>query len=146
MKILSGVGVRPTKEFDIIIDPSGQFTLPKPLEFSNICDDNECELFVGYILDYIPINKIDNILNDLVKKTRINGRIILHGTNINELNRAYFMGHIGTPEYNSILYGLMKCGIYCPDVLSKKFESMGLSIASRKLDKLSFSIEVVRVK
>lgn len=144
MKILSGYEIRPTEEFDVVVDPSGKYVPPKNFDFSDVCHNNQCELFVGHILDYIHSSQIEYTISTVISKIRKGGKVYLSGTNLDELNRLYMMGHYDTQEYNALLYSnTFKCGMYTPSFIINLL-SKGLKIDEVKLDGHTFTIGAIR--
>lgn len=146
MNIQIGIGLRDSNDFDLTIDPIGKYVEPKS-PWNIPCERNEAKI-IKVNLNIIHLSALDNYISILLSKLRSNGKLVLHGSNLNEINRLYFMGSISDEQYNSIIYpefdSIQTIGLYSPKMIKNKLEKYGLKINKISLDNTTYCIEAIR--
>jgi hypothetical protein len=102
LKLQITIDEKPMSGYNYITPINGQ-------DLSNLDNnvlDNECtEIFAPRILDYIPLEKTQTIIERWVKKMRHGGKIVLGGTDIYEVAKLIMTGTIDSKQTNIIIFG-----------------------------------------
>ena len=106
----------------------------QPVDLGNldeVCGPSECrEIIVDNVLDYIPFNSLETVIQHLCSKIRHKGRMVILFNDVNSIIRKYNMAEITEEELNNTLFGHGQRSsfsyYYISDILSKT----DLSIAS----------------
>lgn len=116
---------------------------PNSLELSHIVD-NSCEyILASDIMDSFHISLIPKICQLLITKLRLNGEIVVGGTDV-----RFFSKYVS----NGLLTPQEACEIVCSsysmsysDMLKEQFEQLKLRIISIHMDGLHYEIKAVRI-
>lgn len=105
---------------------------------NNSCD----EIIVSDTLDYIPYENINKTLFDIVQKIRLNGRLIITGTDIRCICRLTSADTISVEQFSSIIRDVksMNTEINIKHLLA----SVGLKIESNLINHHKYEIIAVR--
>lgn len=146
MKISIGVNLRKSNDFDKFVDPIGYQV--EPSTYWNIpCENNEATL-IKVEIDYVHHTHIHSYMDLLISKLRLDGRLILVGQNLNEINRLYFLDEIDTMRFNQLVYANdtepFKRGVYNPSFLKEYLSQKGLKLYKSQLDNITYYLEFVR--
>ena len=114
-------------------------------------EDNECEeLRVHNVLTYFDSNKVDNMLNNWIKKLRLNGKISVSDVDIEQVFKAYQRCGINLLKLNELLFGhqskkwdFKKCGLSMI-VMEEALKAKGLTITKKYFENYNFVIEAQR--
>lgn len=115
---------------------------PNKLDLSHIIN-NSCELILAPdLVDSFHQSTIDQLCESLVLKTRLNGEIVLGGTDI-----RFFAKNI----YNGTLSYKDACGIVCniysmstSDMIIEAFRKLNVNLVSVIMDGLHYEVKGVR--
>lgn len=118
----------------------------------NYVDDNECEEIRAHeVLTYFDSNKVDAILDNWIKKLRINGIIHICDVDMEEAYKGYKRGDFELLKLNEILFGgqdrkwnLRKCGLTIT-ALEDAFKAKGLKVTKKYFQDYNFVIEGKRI-
>lgn len=117
-------------------------------------DDAELtELVASDVLDYIPLNNIENVIKNWMKKIRYGGRVILGGTDLLEVSKSLSQYRIDITEANVLLHGdqskpyLIKRVNFSATGLSDylKYE-YGFKIIKKRINNYKMIVEAERPK
>lgn len=147
MKIQITIDDKPMSGYLYISPKNGQ----NLYNLDNILSDNEClEIWADKILDYIPLDKIQIFVTQLLKKLRHGGKIILGGTDIYEVSKQLMNGKINTQDCNIIMYGSQKStwdikrsSLTLVD-LSDLLVQLGLRITKKRIAGIEMIVEAIR--
>ena len=152
MKIKITVNDIPDNEH-ITLDPcpidgpaySGSIT-----NLDGICDRAEAvEILASSILDYIPTANLSQAISKWCELLRHGGKIILGGTNANEVSSLWINKQINTEQFNALLFGsgpVRHAAIYSWQEIVDILNSNGIKITRIAMsnDNIGFVIEGVR--
>ena len=69
-------------------------------------DDAELsELIAADVIDYIPLNEVNDVLSNWAKKIRVGGKIVLGGTDLVEVCKAMSQYRISITDANELIHG-----------------------------------------
>lgn len=72
-----------------------------------VCEDAECDTIIADdLIDYFPSTLVDILLESLLVKLRHGGRIVIGGTDLNEVVRNLFNKNLSTVNANILLFGM----------------------------------------
>lgn len=146
------------KVFITISEPSIEgYTYISPLlghylnDISNIVETHECtEILAPSIINYLPLNQLQQAITNWVSKLRHGGKIILGGYDIYEVAKRIVRGEIETDLANVLLYGqqtgvwdVQRCQITLTDLVDL-MTHLGLKVTKKRLDGVDMIVEAVR--
>lgn len=71
-----------------------------------LVDDGECdEIIADDILDFVPINKKVEVIQNIARKVKFGGKLTLGGIDSYEVSKAYSLLNINMEEALFLLYG-----------------------------------------
>lgn len=101
----------------------------------NIVGDAECtEILADDLIDYIPLEKMGEILGWIRSKMRHGCKLILGGTDIYEVSRAFSSYYIGLNDLNKLLYAQNKSAVLTLPALVELVQQLGLKIISKRVN------------
>ena len=101
------------------------------------------EIFVGTCLDFIE--QRNDFTEELVKKLRYGGKIIVGGSDAYEISRATMTRNINLEEMNSILYGGRYSISSVFDMIGR-LEQLGLKTIHKRVNNFKYTIIAERPK
>jgi hypothetical protein len=107
--------------------------------------DNECEVILASdILDCFTSVAMPQLVDALLTKLRLNGELVVGGTDIRVFSKAVTNGLISTEDASNVVTGVhsMTCCQQTREVLTKA----GLEIQSVHIEGLHYELKVKRVK
>lgn len=117
-------------------------------------DTAECkEIIAEEIIDYIPIDKLLEVITHYASKLRLGGKIILGGTDIIELSKDVLRQNKTMVEVNHEIYGEqtenmgewgLKRGCLALNDVVTVLSHLNLKITKQRLDGSKFIVEAVR--
>lgn len=121
-------------------------------DLDGFVENNEClEILADTILDYVPFNELSDLFKSLLQKLRKNGKIIIGGTDLSEVCRAYHLGIIDTNDTNKLLHGeqtgawaFKHAQLTLIDCV-QGLQQLGLKINKKRLDGFHFVVEAQRI-
>lgn len=113
-----------------------------------IVDNGECEeIVVLDTLEYIPYNKVFDVISNLVGKLKVGGELILGFHEIEEICRLFYRGHISYNEMNKLLYGEGKVSTYSSiDLVEKLTKQHTIRLKKHVLKSTDCSLVFERYK
>lgn len=134
--------ITPSKKIIIDFEKDGI-----PYNLDNYVSNGEVSLInATTILNYIPLYKFDNTVNNYISKLGINGRLVIGGTNMDAVVRLRMNGQISPLTFNSILYGNggsiteTKMSAYTPQTILKFLQESKLKISLYSVEKTIFVV------
>ena len=111
------------------------------------CEDAEAkEIRAEYILEKFDFSKIGNILDYWLKKLRLNGKLVIIGTELYTLAKSIVTRNLGTQEINQALYAGDKKSLLSIFTLEDMLLSRGFKIVQKRIDGFTYCIIAERVK
>lgn len=131
------------------------YTNISPLQGDDIFNlnlENNCctEIIADNILDYIPLNKLQETLTHYTSKLRLNGTLIVGGIESKELIKQYNNGAISMPDFNRLVYGeqnhpwTFKRYLASLNQICHILSSLGLKVTKKRIENLNFIVEAKR--
>lgn len=109
MKLYISVGQAPLAGFMNIDVTKHQINLGN---LDNFCDDAECtEIILDGVIQFVPYEKIKDVMLHLLKKLRHGGTFKLTFTDINCIIREYTKGGLNYESLNAMLFGRGACSV-----------------------------------
>jgi hypothetical protein len=69
-------------------------------------DDAEAtEIIASDVIDYLPLNEVNNVIDHWIKKLRYNGIIVIGGTDLTETSKAIAQYRLDVTLANQLLHG-----------------------------------------
>lgn len=93
-------------------------------------------------MDSVPTKFFDEFIKNIIQKMRINGELILGGTDLAIISRDVVNRKISCDDYNELIFS--KRGIYNSDHVIDVLRSAGLSIETVILNGYNYEIKVTR--
>jgi hypothetical protein len=109
----------------------------------DIFSDNEClSILASDCLDLLDYEQLQLFVLKARQKLRINGSVVLGGTDIRLLSRFIINGSINTEDANKLLFNKRSCADlnFVRDMLSE----LGLKIVSTRISGVHYEIEATR--
>ena len=106
-------------------------------EIGNLDDAAYEEIFVDSCLDFIQ--QRDDFTQELVKKIRYGGQIIISGSDVYEISRAMMSKNLRLEEANSIMYNGRYSISSVLDMVSK-LQQLGLTILHKRVNNFKYTI------
>ena len=152
MKIQLGVDIKAREGYINLSLSGNEGCEPCNLRnFDEYADDAECEeIYAPEILDHIHVDEIFAFLSYCKKKMRHGGKLVIGGTDINEVCRNFVNGKYNNETVNKIIYGdsmeasRIKLGIYEANKISNTVQQLGLKVIKKRVDGLKFVVEASR--
>lgn len=105
--------------------------------------DNECELIMANdIVDTFTIDKIGELVMSLRKKMRMNGKLVLGGTDIRLLCKAIVNDQISEQEGSNIISTLSSASNLT--TLKAAVESVGLIVEATQISGIHYEVTAKR--
>lgn len=115
------------------------------LNLDNIVDNNECtEIVAGELINYIPVEKVFNILNHVCMKLRHGGRIVVGGTDVRVVSLGVVNGSLDPKEFNNIVFADGNKSILPMNDMADILCKIGLTILSREFNGVNYLITAER--
>lgn len=105
--------------------------------------NNSCEEIIAVdTLDHISYNNVQKTLLDIVQKLRLNGKLIIVGTDIRSLSRLVSHENISIEQFNEVILSIksMNTELNIKNILV----SVGLSIESSLINHHKYEIVAMR--
>jgi hypothetical protein len=106
------------------------------------------EIIVEDVVDYIPISKVEGAIktwSELVKKQ---GRLVITGTDLQEVAKAVAGYNLSIPDANMLLYGdkeeTKKVAFSITHLCAFLKEKCGLRILKKRVNGFSYAVEAQR--
>jgi|APSaa5957512622_1039677.scaffolds.fasta_scaffold185367_2 hypothetical protein len=124
-------------------EKKGYFTATSA-DLTGVCEDAEAtEILAPHILDFISFAQMGEFIQYLCSKLRHKGKLIVGGTEPNEVCKAFVLKSLNVQQLNEILYSGQQ-GVYPLSDISAILESNGLIINRKKIEGVKFVIEAAR--
>ena len=114
------------------------------LDLSEI-SDNECEVILASdAMDSVSYSSAEQLVAAFITKLRLNGELIVGGTDVRLFSKAVFNGQISPEEASNTVTNVhsMTNGEQMKEIFTK----MGLEVQSSYLDGLHYEIKAKRVE
>ena len=72
----------------------------------HVCDAEATEIIATDVIDYLSLYEVPKVLGHWIKKLRHGGKIVIGGTDMNEVTRGFIHGDIDLETTNKLLHGL----------------------------------------
>ena len=132
--------VRPNQ--DAIENYTKAIALENNINLSEV-SDNECEVIMANdIVDAFTIDKIGELVMSLSKKMRMNGTLVLGGTDIRLLCKAIVNDQITEQEGSNIISTLSSASNLA--LLKSALEGVGLSVLSTQITGIHYEVTAKR--
>lgn len=102
------------------------------------------------ILNYVPLSKINTVLDNYIQKLQRLGKLIIGGNNLDAIMRLRTNGQINPLLVNSLLFGdgssvtQTKFSAYNPQTIVGIFQERGLEICMYDVNETSFIVGGMR--
>ena len=106
-------------------------------EIGSLDDAAYEEIFVDSCLDFIQ--QRDDFTQELVKKIRYGGQLVISGSDIYEISRAMMSKNLGLEEANSIMYDGRYSISSVLDMVAK-LQKLGLTILRKRVNNFKYTI------
>ena len=93
-------------------------------------------------LDSIPVQFLDNFLDDVKSKMRLNSGLILGGTELSVISRDVLLGNLNTQKFNELVFS--KRGLYNISDIVSILQSKNLIINKSSIKGYNYEISVTR--
>ncbi len=117
----------------------------------SLVDDGECDEVRAYdVIDFIPSNKLVPTLINWIKKLSIKGKLIVGGSDIQEIARGLYQGNLNDVLANEMLFNAndtswdIKTNSYKMETICDVIEKLGLKIENKVLKNYRYVIVGVR--
>ena len=105
--------------------------------------DNECDVIMANdAVDLFSIDKIGEMLGPLVKKLRLNGTLVVGGTDLRVLCKSVVNDQISEQDASNIISSLSSATNL--RMVKAMAESMGLNVVSTQLSGIHYEITIKR--
>jgi hypothetical protein len=112
------------------------------LDLSSI-SDNECEnILAGDVLDMYPIDTVGQVIQQLVKKLRIGGEIVLGGTECRVLAKHIVNGMITEQQASQIIAG--KKSLLSVEIIKNALKTLGLNVLTTSISGIHCEVKAKR--
>lgn len=113
-----------------------------PLDLSSVAD-NECEsILAGDVLDMYAADVVPGVIQQLVKKLRIGGEIVLGGTEYSVFAKHIVSGGITSQAASQII--AQKKSLTNLDVIKQALKQLGLNILSTSIEGIHCEVKAKR--
>jgi predicted SAM-dependent methyltransferase len=107
--------------------------------------DNECELILANeILDYVPLNMITECLKKIIRKLRLNGKLVVGGTDVRIFSRNIINNMISEQEASKMIGA--KASMSSLITVAKLLQSFGLQVKSSNISGVHYEVVAVRTQ
>lgn len=110
-------------------------------------DDGEAEEIIALdAIDYAPIQEKEHVLQHWLSKLALNGTIIIGGTEIGNVAKAFALNQLDLNKFTELAYGaqLQKAGLITAEQMTKVLTGLGLRVIEKKIFNFSYYIKAVR--
>lgn len=115
------------------------------LNFLDTLSNNECEEIIATdILNNVPYNAIDGVLQKFISKLRFDGKLILGGFDLRIFCRSVVNNLISEQEALQVLQAIRSM-VPCSTIVNKLI-SLGLTIQSSNINGSTYEITAIRYK
>lgn len=115
---------------------------PNDIDLNNIVT-NSCEsILASDVVDMFHPNNIKPLCQVLVQKLRLNGELVLGGTEVRLFAKNLINGLLTPTEASNMVTNIYSMS--CVDTVKETLESLGLSISSIHMDGVHYEIKAVR--
>lgn len=117
---------------------------PNPLseiDLDTIVDNNECtEIVAGELINFVPAEKLVNVIGQISRKLRHGGRLCIGGTDLYAFSVAVINGVLNPLEANEAIYSKAKESMIPMNDVADLLIRLGLVITNRELNGISYTI------
>lgn len=111
------------------------------LNLDNIAENNECtDIIAGELLNFIEIGKLYSTLSHLAMKLRHGGKLCIGGIDCRLLALSIINGSLNPKEYNDIIYGENRLGMFPSEDVVSILLNCGLDIVTREVNSINYLI------
>jgi hypothetical protein len=104
-------------------------------------DNSEANEILAYdVIDYIPLDRHEEVIENWVGKIRIGGRIVIGGTDLFEVCKSFSQYKIGSSEANELIHGSQE-----KPYLIKKLTHTALGMSEHLKNKFNLKIKKKRI-
>lgn len=125
---------------------SGYISTGYKINIDQYCCDGEADEIICYI-DYVPVEKFTELFSHLRKKVSVNGKLVLHGTDLVEVCNIIMKQKVSQEQAILQIYGdsvSPKRMMLSLDKLVEVVENSGMKILKKRLDGLNICVECCR--
>jgi|TARA_R110002020_G_scaffold248502_1_gene462526 hypothetical protein len=117
----------------------------------NFVDDAEAQEIIALdVIDYIPLTEINKVIGHWVSKLGHGGSLIIGGTDLFEVSKAFSQYRLDITEANKLIHGeqykpyLIKRVNFTALGLADYLESLGLKLQKKRVNNYRITIEAIR--
>ena len=109
-------------------------------------DAEATEILCFEAIRRVPYTEIGNFLSHLVKKMRLNSKLVVHEIDSYEISRQYFYGELNGDALNDTIYSNELPVFSSVDMnsIASCLQELGLVIVKKRINGCFFTLEAVR--
>ena len=112
--------------------------------FGGIVSDSEAvEILATDIINFVPYDKIEDLIDEWIKKLRHGGRLVIGGVDASEVCRAVTQTSMSIEDFNQIVHN-GRASQMCISKLSEILSNKGLNILKKRLSGFNMIVEAQR--
>jgi len=116
-----------------------------------VCDAEATEIVATDVIDYLILYEVPKVIEGWIKKIRHGGKLIIGGTDMTEVCRAFSNGEIDLETTNKLLHGLQtqphlvkRVNLTLIGVVGFLQNDFGLHITKKRKAGFNYIVEAVR--
>jgi hypothetical protein len=132
-----------TENVDQIID--GYVMMPivyGKIDMSNIPNNSATEIVADEAIDSIPVEEIQSLFGEIKSKLRLNGRLMVSGTELQVVCQDVLRGKLTTKDFNNVIFN--NRGIYTVNEIAEYINSIDLKIETMLIKGNKYEIRATR--
>jgi len=107
------------------------------------------ELILDEIVDYMPINKVEDILSKLSKLIKVGGKLVVTGSDLYEVCKAFTLYRSDIVGVNKGIFGEnpdrpKRVGFSASAISNFLQQNVGLKILKKRVNNFTYMIEATR--
>lgn len=128
-------------------EPDGYIHIGMATGFNpNVVADAECtEILAEDLIDYLPLPKMGEVLKWVRSKMRHGCKLIIGGTDIYELSKAFSSFHISLTDFNKLVYSEGKSTMLTLPALVELIEQLELKVITKRVNNFKMVVVAERV-
>lgn len=110
-------------------------------------DDGEVTDLVALdVMDYVPIQQKEPLLENWLKTIALNGTITIGGTEIKNVARAFYLNQIDLNQFAELSYGIQvsKSGLITAERMRQILEHVGFKVLEVRIANFSYYVKAKR--
>ena len=103
------------------------------------------------VIDYLPVNEAEKVLDNWLRKIRLGGKIILGGVDLHEVCKALFQYRIELPEANRLIHGeqnhsylIRRANFTCSSLADFISQNYNFKIIKKRINDYKMIVEAKR--